>query len=280
MATRGISPRADNEGSIGTSSLRWGDFRAVLSTIGTAVITTLTATTSTLTTAVITTLTATTATITNLVKGTVITAGTASVAPLVFTSGTNLTSAAAGAREYDGLVFYSTPIASQRGVDVSMMYAIVEAGDFALLTTSGVQSCFPTTKDVWTLGAAVTYEFEGVYFITKTTTTVTIALAFAASSAPTSINYFVEAFNAAADTTSATVAMTYVDQVATTVINATATTATAIKFKGLLRTNGATTITPQINFSANTTVPVMKAGSYITYKPLGTSTQNTVGNVA
>lgn len=167
-----------------------------------------------------------------------------------------------------------------RGVD-GTMFAIVEAGDFALLTTSGVQSCFPTTKDVWTLKASTTYFFEGQYFITKTTTTVTVAMAFAASGLTvTSFNYFACAFNAAADTTTATNAMTYVDQIATTVINATSTAATAIWFRGIIRVNATGTLTPQINFSANTTVPVMKANSFIRFTPSGTSTTNTQGNVA
>src|SRR6185436_14213738 len=67
-----------------------------------------------------------------------------------------------------------------RGVDGSM-FAIVEAANFSLLTTSGVQSCFPTTKDVWTLKGSTTYWVEGLYDITKTTTTVTTAIAFAAA---------------------------------------------------------------------------------------------------
>lgn len=168
-----------------------------------------------------------------------------------------------------------------RGVDGSM-FAIVEAADFSLLTTSGVQSCFPTTKDVWTLKGSTTYFFEGQYFITKTTTTVTVAMAFAAAGGltVTSINYFANAVNAAADTTNPTNAMTYVDQIATTVINATSTGAVAIWFRGIIRVNAAGTLTPQVNFSANTTVPVMKANSFIRFTPSGGNTTNIQGNVA
>ncbi len=166
-----------------------------------------------------------------------------------------------------------------RGME-GTMFSIVPSGDFNLLTTSGVQSCFPTTGDVWTLEAATTYFFEGLYFITKTTTTVTVAMAFAASGLTvTSIMYTALAFNAAADTTTATLAGTLVDQIATTVINATSTAATAIWFRGILRTNVAGTLTPQINFSANTTVPVMKASSFIRFSKFGTNTTNILGNV-
>ena len=57
---------------------------------------------------------AATQTLTN--KSVSLAAGTTSVAPFNLTSGTNLTTATAGAVEYDGTVFYATPTASQRGV--------------------------------------------------------------------------------------------------------------------------------------------------------------------
>lgn len=209
-------------------------------------------------------------------------AGSNTVSPAKWTSGTNLSSAAAGATEYDGTCFYSTPVASARGLWPSIMYSIVPAGDFALLTTSGVQSAFPTTGDVWTLQASTAYFFEGHYQITKTTTTVTVAMAFAAAASlsVTSIEYFVCAFNGAVNTTIATVAMTNVNTIASTVVNATSTAATSIYFKGIIRVNVGGTLTPQVSWSANTTVPVMKVDSFITFTPLGTNTSNILGNVA
>ena len=47
--------------------------------------------------------------------GMTIAAGTTSVAPINLAAGTNLTTATAGAHEYDGSVFYQTPVASNRG---------------------------------------------------------------------------------------------------------------------------------------------------------------------
>jgi hypothetical protein len=49
-------------------------------------------------------------------------AGTASVAPLGFTSGTNLTSALAGAIEWDGRVPYMTPQSTERGALLAPQY--------------------------------------------------------------------------------------------------------------------------------------------------------------
>lgn len=219
-----------------------------------------------------------------VVTGKTFGAGTTSVAPIYFTSGVNLSTAAAGAMEFDGTVFYVTAVASARMLSVGTMFSIVPAADFNLLTTSGVQSAFPTTGDVWTLAAATTYLFEGQYLITHTTTTCTVAMAFACSNAPTSIAYHVWAMVGAVNTTVSTATattanLTYVNQVSTTVVTATSTANFFIRFRGILRTNLATTVTPQVNWSANTTAPVMLHDSYITFTPTGTSTANILGNV-
>jgi hypothetical protein len=162
------------------------------------------------------------------------------------------------------------------------MFSIVPAGDFSLQTAAGVQSAFPTTGDVWTLQASTTYFFEGLYRITKTTGSITTALAFAAggSLSVTSILYFVNAMNVAAGTTTATTAQTHVATISSTVVNAAATTEVAIQFQGIIRINAGGTLTPQINFSNTATVPVMKADSYIRFTPIGTNTVQLVGAVA
>jgi hypothetical protein len=165
-------------------------------------------------------------------------------------------------------------------LDTRLNYTIA-GSDFTLSTSTGVQSAFPTTGDVFTLVAGTTYEFEGLYHIGKSGTTCTTALAFllAGGASITFIKYQVSAQNAAINTTGATVASTFIDQVATTVINATASTDAIIKFKGLIRMNAGGTVTPQVNFSAIPTTPLMKTGSYIKFTPIGT-TNNTQGAVA
>lgn len=163
---------------------------------------------------------------------------------------------------------------------VNENFSIV-GSDFSLTAGTGVQSAFPTTGDLFTLAASTTYEFEGIYYITKSGTTCTTALAFllAGGATITSINYQVLAQNAAVNTTGATLAGAWVNQVASTVVNATATGEVVIKFKGIIRMNVAGTVTPQINFSAAPTTPVMKTNSYIKFTKIAT-TNNTQGNVA
>src|SRR6266436_6410752 len=50
-------------------------------------------------------------------------AGTTLVAPLTMTAGTNLTTAAAGVSEFDGKVFYDTPVASTRELRRDEMFS-------------------------------------------------------------------------------------------------------------------------------------------------------------
>lgn len=159
-------------------------------------------------------------------------------------------------------------------------YSIVGT-DFSLSAASGVQSAFPTTGDVFTLEASTTYEFEGTYYIDKSGTTCTTALAFllAGGASITSIAYQAIAQNVAVNTTGATHGSAWINQVASTVVNVTASTAVYINFKGIIRMNAAGTVTPQINFSAAPTTPVMKPMSYIKFTKIGT-TNNILGGVA
>jgi hypothetical protein len=177
-----------------------------------------------------------------------------------------------------------TPISKKVKVksilDTRLNYSIV-GSDFSLTAATGVQSAFPTTGDVFTLEAGTTYEFEGSYFIDKSGTTCTTAMAFALAGGAsiTSITYQAITQNVAVNTTGATLGAAWVNQVASTVINATATTALYITFKGLIRMNAGGTVTPQINFSAVPTTPLMKANSRISFTKIGT-TNNVLGAVA
>ena len=211
----------------------------------------------------------------------ILAAGGTDDAPLKFTAGTNLSAAEAGAVEFDGKVFYMTPVA--RGVAMANMFAIVPAGGFALSTAAGVQSCFPAATDVWTLAANTSYFFEGTYYITKSTNAVTTALAFAlgGGASITSIAYDVISHAAAVNTTATANNSTYVTQVASTVVTISTAAATLIRFRGIIRMNAGGTVTPQINFSATAAgSPTMAANSWIRFAPIGTDTVASVGNVA
>ena len=162
------------------------------------------------------------------------------------------------------------------------LMSIVPAATFTLGTGTAVQNSFPTTGDTFTLEGSTTYEMEGYYRITKSGTTCTVGMAFALAGGATitSIDYATISQNAAVNTTGTAQDTCSVNQIAATVVTATASTAVWIKFTGLIRMNVGGTVTPQIIFSAAPTTPVMTANSYIKFTKIGTNTEDTIGSVA
>lgn len=167
-------------------------------------------------------------------------------------------------------------------LNVGKLFSVVPAANFSLTAGTGVQSAFPTTGDVFTLEAATSYLFEGLYMITKSGSTCTTAMAFAISGGAsiTSISYVALAQNVAKNTTGATHGSAWIDTVSSTVVNATASTDLYIQFKGIIRMNAGGTVTPQVNFSASPTTPIMVANSFIRFTKMGTNVENTLGAVA
>jgi hypothetical protein len=211
--------------------------------------------------------------------GVTIGAGTASAAPLTFTTGTNLTTPVAGAFEFDGKVGYFSNAASQRGVINTLQY-VQATSDFTLAAASGVQAVFTAADDTLTVTANTSYFIEAEFFLTTGATTHTTAVGFGGTATFTGINYWAELWSVTDGTINTTAPSTLRVAAATsTVLNATSTaTGTTIRLRGIIRTSAAGTIIPQINFSANPTgTNLTKAGSYFKLTPLGTDTNTKVG---
>jgi hypothetical protein len=118
-------------------------------------------------------------------------AGTASLAPLVMTSGTNLTSAVAGAYEYDGSNIYGTiDTTTGRGsIPVLNQFKLTAAGTGITATATGT-NYFGTTSNI-PLVASAFYEIEILAYFLKTTATTAIwNLVF--NAAPTAYNVYYE----------------------------------------------------------------------------------------
>lgn len=210
-------------------------------------------------------------------------AGTASVAPITLASGTNLTTAAVGATEFDGKVFYDTAVASTRQVRRDEMFTYSNVVTTLVNNSTGAQNIFNTGSATLSLPAATTYMFEGFFNIGTGGTTHTTAFGLAPSSAFTDIHYWSELASVTSGTIN-TSAWSTLD-VATanaTVLNATSTaTTTLIYVMGSFRTNLATTITPQITFSAGPTGTCQtNIGSWFRVYPIGTNAVTQVGNWA
>jgi hypothetical protein len=120
-------------------------------------------------------------------SGIQVSAGTNTVAPLKLTSGTNLTSAAAGAIEYDGSVYYQTGTTTLgRGYTPVTQHFKLTSDGSAIGPT--IANFFGSSSGV-ALETSAYYELEAELFFTKTTAgTVTFTLTF--SNAPISASAY------------------------------------------------------------------------------------------
>lgn len=94
-----------------------------------------------------------------------LTAGTNSISPLTFQSGTNLTAATSGVMEYDGKVFYSTPNAiSGRAISPSTLVYRLNS-NLSGNTGTSAQNALGVSI---TVSASTVYEFEYLMLFQKT----------------------------------------------------------------------------------------------------------------
>ena len=211
-------------------------------------------------------------------------AGTNTVAPVVMTSGTNLTTASAGSHEFDGTCFYLNAAASSRQVADTEQVATVQGSAVALSNSStSPQNIFASANDVLQLAASTTYMFECYLNVGTGATSHTTALGFVASSAFTKIDYWAELWSTTSGTISTTAPSVLDVAVSTaTVLNATSTaTTTIIRARGVIRTNAASTVTPQITFSVGPTGTCQtNIDSFFRIWPIGSNVVAAVGNWA
>ena len=210
-------------------------------------------------------------------------AGTASIAPIILTSGTNLTTAAAGAFEYDGNTPYFSVAASTRGVLRTEQWVVL-TGTNTLTSQTAVQPIFdggggPTNGSV-TLPIG-TYQFECVYALTAMSAT-SGSFGFALGGAAT-FTYAYDATASKAGTAAATsqAGFKLFSSAASTalVTNSTGTVGSAL-IKGIIRVTVAGTIIPQVSLTV-AAAAIVSTNSYFKVSPLGNvSTVATVGNWA
>lgn len=209
-------------------------------------------------------------------------AGTASAAPLSLQSGTNLTTAAAGAVEYDGKVIYSTP--AGRGVSPSMMFYRLNSA-LAGSNVNTAQSIFGAGV---TVQSSTVYAFEMVATFTKTagSTSHTFFVGFDGGTA-TFNNFFANQLSSSISgapptNTNLSAGSNYIG-----------TVNSAAEFGGIVGIAGATRTLPFFYFgtfsvsSGGTFLPRYRmstapggaystmAGSYICIWPIGASDSNT-----
>ena len=209
--------------------------------------------------------------------------GTGTRAPVQFSAGTNTLTPTVGAVEYDGVVFYSTNTANNRGL-LPSDYILCLTANYIANNSSAPQKVFnnPTNGSI-ALDGNTTYLMEGVYYISRSlgTNSHNLSTLFGIGGSISSIAYQVDA------TSSNGNVLTPVNRIYSTAITATAVTATnsiaaehiTVHLRGVVRTNVAGSFTPQIQYSsAPGGAPTILANSYFKMTPIGNGTVASVGN--
>lgn len=205
-------------------------------------------------------------------------AGTTTVPPLDFQAGTNLTTALAGAMEYDGKVLYSTPQGEQRGVVPGMQYYRLNAAR-AGSNATGAQSLFGVGV---TLSASTVYAFEAVFPMSKTAgaTSHNVTISFGGTATVNNIGYYYQRSSSLTSLAAvSTIAVTQYGQT-TSLTVATGITETGLymsmRMSGTVSVNAGGTFIPQYTLSA---APggayTVAASSYFLIFPVGAAGANT-----
>jgi hypothetical protein len=215
----------------------------------------------------------------NFLSPIILAAGTTTNAPLNLQSGTNLTTAATGAVEFDGKVIYSTPTA--RGVSPSMMF-------YRLNSSSNGANSTAAQKVLGvgiTLDASTVYAFNALYLFTKTAgaTSHSFEIGFGGTATVNNIQYqglinssiatpSISGFFSGANSFFAQSKTSF--SVTSSVSSSTRTV--QIILNGTVSIDGSGTFIPEYKLSAAPGGAYSTlAGSYISVWPIGTAGSNT-----
>jgi nucleoside phosphorylase len=209
----------------------------------------------------------------------ILAAGAAAEAPLKFQSGTNLTTAEIGSLEYDGKVFYITPIASGRHVNIGHQLIALTAA-YSLVSQTGAQKMFNAPAGgALTLGANTTYRFECMFSLTAMNAA-SGSFGFALGGTAT---YTRQKWQAVcADAALATASNSQItDNVAANVALCTASISTTgcAHIKGIIRVGTAGTCIPSVSLTT-AAVAIVGVDSFFEIWPVGLDTVQSVGNWA
>lgn len=209
---------------------------------------------------------------------------TTNTVPLKLTTGsvvnTPTQTLAGGSFEYDGTSLYAAPTDNQRGLLPVTMYRVQATGR-TLSDNTSAQDVFDSPATI-TLAGSTAYEFEAVYYITRAAGGVsrTWSVLFDIGGSLTSITYMAETTSTASNILGpvsrirGTAATTTVVTAASTATNENVT----IHLRGIIKTNAAGTLKPQVQCSATAGgAATVLTNSYIRFTPLGTSSVASIG---
>lgn len=189
----------------------------------------------------------------------------------------------AGEINYDGTVIYSSSSSNQRGVVPSESF-ITLSSDYVGADSTSAQKVFDsTTNGAITVAGSTTYQFEAIYYITRSAGTTSHVLynLFGGTATFTSITYLAESTSTAGNALG-TIDRIYGTSAAALTVAGASTTANeniTLTLKGIMRINAAGTVIPQIQYSAAPGgAPTILKNSYFKLTPIGDSSVVAVGN--
>jgi hypothetical protein len=214
---------------------------------------------------------------------TLLAAGTTTLAPLTFQSGTNLTAAVAGVMEYDGTIPYFSMASSTRGA-LPTEQIVVLGTAYTLASQTTAQKLFnATTNGALTLPVG-TYQFECVFSLSAmSSTSGSFGFALGVGTAVIgSQGWWAAAQKGTATLSTATALQhTYNTAANTTLATASANTVGYAIIRGYFRVTTAGTVIPQVSLGVAATA-VVGAQSYFKVSAVSSTnaaaTNITVGN--
>jgi hypothetical protein len=213
----------------------------------------------------------------------VLSAGTATTAPLEYTlAGSVLkTTPIAGDFEADvnGISYY-THNDSSRGVMYAEQFISIPTTAYTLTSQTAAQKLFNTTTNgAVTVKAGTTYYFECFYSLSSMSgTSGTFGFALGGTATFTSLNWTSQAIKATTGTTAGTLQTTFNTTAAnTTIVTASTQTGGSARITGTLRVNASGTIIPSVSLSV-AAAAIVGVNSYFRIIPIGTNTVTSVGN--
>ncbi len=204
-------------------------------------------------------------------------AGASAAAPMLFQSGTNLTTASAGAAEFDGTAFYLTQFASTRQL-VTTPQMVLSSATYALASGTAVQKLFNVTTSGQVTLQVGAYQFESLFTVTgMSSVSATFGFSLGGGAALTQL-WSSNAIKAASLSFGTTPTFVVSSAAATLTAN-NSQTAAATLIGGIIRVTSSGTVIPQINLTASSSSAVIGINSYFKVFPLGAaSTFGSVGN--
>ena len=201
-------------------------------------------------------------------------AGTTTTAPLVIASGTNLTTAAAGAQEFDGTAFYLTAKASSRqAVDAAQW--IVSNSTYTLTSSTSAQQLFNASAAGSVTLALGTYEFDCDFSLSSMSAT-SGSFGFALGGTAAITQEWTATANKAALATAAAPQVSYNTAANTAIATASTATTGFAHIRGLVRVTTAGTLIPQVSLGVAATA-VVGANSWCRIAAIGSQTVTTIG---